>query len=410
MHNTLYKYYNYYMQIRTCKYCNRSLNSTFFKDESRVCNGCVEGTHFSKEEIDNNKKRDFCKHCEQEFAVSSKNKKHVCDKCRDKIDEYFTICVKCEQTYSRENNFHHKKIICDECAEAINAEKYFNKTYRYCEECKEYKTIGKEISYKAFSCSECVKNRRKARIDSKKKSSWVRICPDCGVEVITFKPRATVVYCQICHDKKIDIKKQKNEMNRVKQDYCQICKKKTPNDEDKDRVIVCVDCRPKMKEFMQSCLRNGEYFKICVKCGEEFKAIKSRFWNPIYCYDCCHPKQPNNICHKYGYQGICSDGHRFTSLNEMDFDEWLVSRNIKHTSHPRLKPSYRCSDYYLSDYDVYVEMDGLERKDDIDWCGKLSLYEKLGVKYFIVTPAPKHFVENSQICFKNFDEKVLPLL
>jgi hypothetical protein len=196
----------------------------------------------------------------------------------------------------------------------------------------------------------------------------------------------------------------------MKQDYCQICKKYTTNDEPKDRNIVCKDCRPKMKEFMQSCFKDGKYMKICRTCGEEYQATKHRFWNAINCYNCGHPKQLDDNRHKYGYQGKCSDGHRFQSLNEMDFDEWLTERKIKHIAHPRLKPTYRASDYYLPDYDMYVEIDGLAREDDIDWDGKLSIYEKLGIKPLIVTPVSRHFIENKEICFKELDEKVMPLI
>jgi len=152
------------MGVRTCRYCRRTLKTTCFDGDFRVCRECVSTPkHLSKEELENNDSKDLCKYCEQEFVSLTKIKKHVCEKCKNETDEYYTTCVKCDQKYSRENNFNHKKFICDECAEAINAEKYFNKTYRYCGECKEYKPIGKQITYKCFFCHECEKKRRKKR-------------------------------------------------------------------------------------------------------------------------------------------------------------------------------------------------------------------------------------------------------
>jgi hypothetical protein len=364
----------------------------------------------------------FCKKCGEEFIKDHSRRDCYCDKCKNESkegrikrkEEYKTTCVKCDRTFKRSENFNLKKFICDECAEAINCEKYFNKTYRHCKECNEYKLIGEEITYKAFYCKICDKKRRRARVVVKKKTSWLRKCsePDCGKIVITTNPRTTIICCSDCREKKRLLKREKKlkEINRVKQDFCQICKKHTLNDEIRDRNIVCLNCRPLMKQFIASCFKDGKYFKVCVQCEEEYEVPKHRFWSAIRCPDCIHKRVLIGNRHRFGYQGKCSDGHRFQSLNEMDFDEWLTFKNIEHIAHPRLRPTYRCSDYYLPKFDKYVEIDGLDRKDDVDWYGKLTVYEKLNIKPLIVTPVSKHFIESRDVCFGEFDLKVLPLL
>ena len=396
--------------IHVCKDCGNDFQTNV--SNILICDECRK--HRDQEK---HKKTSLhiCTRCKNEFIKDYSSRTFICNECKKQIEndkEYHTTCVKCDQSFSRESNFTHKKFICDECAEAINAEEYFDKTYRYCGECKEYKLIGKETSYKAFYCDECDKKRRRARVVAKKKTSWTRVCPDCGEKVVTTKPRATVVYCEKCRERKRQLKRDKilREMNREKQDYCQICKKKTVNDERKDRNIVCPECRHLMKEYKERHRESDKYFKTCNKCNKKFEVFKDHFWEPLQCYECGHQKQPEDNRHKFGYQGKCSDGHKYQSLNEMDFDEWLVARGIEHIAHPRLKPTYRCSDYYLPKYDRYVEIDGLDRQDDVDWCGKLSVYEKLSIKPLIITPVSKHFIENRDVCFGELDLKVLPSL
>jgi RNA-binding protein YhbY len=289
--------------------------------------------------------------------------------------------------------------------------------YRKCKQCGQFKIINEEISYKGFFCFECVKKRRKARFEAKKKKSWERICPDCGTKVVTTVPRATIVYCDKCKEKKKEIKRQAKlrVINEVKCDYCQICKTTHPNVLRKHRAIVCSECRHKMREFKQSCFRDDKYFKICKKCSEEYEVSNGRFWQTLYCKNCTHIEPYKNLKnHKFGYQGFCSDGHKYSSLNEQDLDEWLQARKIRHIAQPRLFPTYRRSDFFLPDFSKHIEMDGLEREDDIDWYGKLAIYKKIGMRlgkdFLILKPVSKHFIEDKLTCFREFDNQVLPLL
>lgn len=313
-------------------------------------------------------------------------------------------CLLCKKRLDNDC-FEHKDRVCLHC-----------RTFKKCNDCEEEKIIGKEINLKSFFCFECIKKRRKNRVELKKKKSWERVCPDCGAKVITTIPRATIVYCDECRAKKKEIRKQAKlkVINEIKLDYCQICKIYTPNNLRKHRTIVCHLCRHKMKEFKQSCFIEGKYFKNCRKCDNQYE-VHIDFWSSLYCEKCTHIEPYVNLrIHKFGYQGVCSDGHRYTSLNEQDFDEWLLQKDIEHIVQPRLKPTYRHSDFFLPRFSKHIEIDGLEREDDIDWYGKLSVYEKLGMKqgkdFLILKPVSKHFIEDKIMCFSELDSVVLPLL
>jgi hypothetical protein len=171
-----------------------------------------------------------------------------------------------------------------------------------------------------------------------------------------------------------------------------------------------------MDEFRLSCLKeDGHYHKICRTCNEEFQIrFDHKFWEALKCRKCSKSnnleKAKNLKQFQFGRKGVCSDGHKFSSTNEQDFDEWLVSKNIKHIVQTRLLPTLCRSDFYLPYYDLHIEVDGLDRKDDIDWEGKLQLYDDLGLDYIISKPCSFGVEEDKAACFAELDSKVLPLL
>ena len=61
------------------------------------------------------------------------------------------------------------------------------------------------------------------------------------------------------------------------------------------------------------------------------------------------------------------DGDIYDSKSEADIADWLLSHDIEYEPHKHLpKPSRSICDFYLTDYDLWVEYDGLMevRKDD----------------------------------------------
>lgn len=447
--------------VRTCPECRKTKKINSFDGDYRICNECVEelknkkiqpkiklirkevnGIFFStcrkcgefievknrfvtfftckdckekiKKQLKENSKKDLCEHCGKEFnTINKKNNSHICEECKT----YKTKCFKCNNIYSRKDNFKIRKFICDECSKKIEEEEKFKQEYRFCRECNQYKKIGTEIKKKSFYCFECNKKRRVIILNNLKKKSWERICPDCGKKVITEVPRATVVYCKSCREHKIKIHKEKKlkRINRKTYDFCQICNNRIENSKNKQRTIVCDKCKNLKDKFKEEHREGEKYYKFCKKCGNKFEVLKDYFWNSLVCKD-CRKKLINcsNTKHRFGYQGNCSDGHRFSSLNEQDYDEWLNEKGVKHIPQLRLKPTLRRCDFYLPDYNIYLEIDGLNKEDDIDWYGKLSDYEKLNLKlnkdYFIFKPVSKNFIVNKEICFSEIDKLLLPIL
>jgi len=392
--------------IRSCKNCGKKVEvekkKTWF-----ICDECTEKI---KQNIKQKCSKNICKRCNKEFSKDPSRRDYICLECREKAHENRkrkTTCRKCKKVLDR-SFFSGFDFICIECKKATEKQEE-ELSYKNCKICNEKKKIHKEISAKSPYCFICFEKR------NKKATSWERICPDCGTKVITTHPRITVIYCDNCKEKKRKISKdyKLKKLNAIKYDYCQVCKTKTVNELGKDRSITCDSCRPKMQQFKESCSRDGIYYKSCLICGIEFEVIKSRFWVPLYCRK-CSTRSFGKGDHMFGYRGTAPDGHKYSSLHELDFDEWLVERKIKHEIHPRLKPTHRFSDFFLPEYNLYIEIDGMSREDDVDWYGKLSIYDKLGLKkgkdFLIVSPVSKHVIEDREVCFEELDRNVLPLL
>jgi hypothetical protein len=72
------------------------------------------------------------------------------------------------------------------------------------------------------------------------------------------------------------------------------------------------------------------------------------------------------------YQKIrlkCKDGHIVDSISEKIIDEWFFKNNIAHEKNKKYPNSNMDCDFYLSDYDLWVEYFGL-------WGGGIKEYDK----------------------------------
>lgn len=293
-------------------------------------------------------------------------------------------------------------------------------------------------------CQECREriypNGKRAR-----KTNVVRQCIGCGKDVKVKKARATMIYCSKCKREKEKQRRKKLQRynNRKIFRTCYICNCKEEVDDkylgtnytcksclknpkhkhkykrncklcDKEVIVknrckttlFCDECE-KIKDDYKIYKRNNKSYRICFKCKKEFEiSPKSR------CYKCndCLPKRTNGNRPKFakkkhfGYYGIASDGHRWDSLNEQDIEEWLIYNGIEHKPHPRLGKTLRHSDQFLIDKNIYIEIDGLNREDDLDWDGKLSLYKKLKLKFKIIKPPSTHYHEDREKCFEELDK------
>ncbi len=86
-------------------------------------------------------------------------------------------------------------------------------------------------------------------------------------------------------------------------------------------------------------------------------------------------------------KSIGLDGEMYDSVSETAIADWLFVTDIRYEAHKKLpRPSRSICDFYLPDYDLWVEYDGLMsvRADD-KLERKKEFYERHGLKFVIIT-------------------------
>jgi hypothetical protein len=80
------------------------------------------------------------------------------------------------------------------------------------------------------------------------------------------------------------------------------------------------------------------------------------------------------------------DGIEYDSISESKVADWLFSNGIDYEPHKRLpKPSKQFCDFYLPDYDLWVEYDGLQQvRADTKLTRKHAFYKKHCLKYLVI--------------------------
>lgn len=80
------------------------------------------------------------------------------------------------------------------------------------------------------------------------------------------------------------------------------------------------------------------------------------------------------------------DGMMYDSISESKVADWLLTNDITYEPHKRLPKSRSISDFYLPEYDLWVEYDGLMtvRTDD-KLKKKITFYEKSGLNFLVIT-------------------------
>lgn len=86
-------------------------------------------------------------------------------------------------------------------------------------------------------------------------------------------------------------------------------------------------------------------------------------------------------------QAIGLDGEIYDSISEAKVADWLLTNDIQYEPHKHLpKPSRSISDFYLTDYDLWVEYDGLmEVRTDDKLKRKEAFYKKHGLSFLTIT-------------------------
>jgi len=87
------------------------------------------------------------------------------------------------------------------------------------------------------------------------------------------------------------------------------------------------------------------------------------------------------------------DGQEYDSAQEARIADWLFINGINFEPHKLLpKPSKQKCDFYLTDYDLWLEWDGLMQVRGLSSCDadiraskKVKFYEKHNMKYVVLT-------------------------
>lgn len=86
-------------------------------------------------------------------------------------------------------------------------------------------------------------------------------------------------------------------------------------------------------------------------------------------------------------KSIGIDGELYDSFSETEVADWLFVNDIKYEPHKHLpKPSRSICDFYLTDYDLWIEYDGLmEVRADNKLERKKQFYAEHGLNFIIIT-------------------------
>lgn len=270
-------------------------------------------------------------------------------------------------------------------------------------------------------------------------------CIRCGNKTL----KADFLYCKNCYNEIID--------------FCQVCEKGIfePGDlceillEEEDGLTVCSDCYKnilKLNDFVKKNnddhvdvfkLKQNDYvihkiygfgkvikldnvfitFEFCDESRDFYKKELNNLGHIIYKVDSIafEKKFLNNDIEdisnkkkkitkeKYAYSYLSDDGHPARSRGEQLIDNYLFNHDIKHAYEKvivsEVSGNELTCDWYLPDYDVYIEFWGVENskryEDSKDY--KLKIYKECGLELFELTPDDVNL--RLDYCFQKFKFK-----
>lgn len=183
--------------------------------------------------------------------------------------------------------------------------------------------------------------------------------------------------------------------------------------------------RSEINEAVSFKLTKNRIEKVCEYCKEIF-LIKNTKRNQICCSKSCSAKKRwldeeyssiiiESIRYRtsfieerkrlaeigkkggFGFKGYTSKNRYYQSSIEKECYEYLDNNKISFSEHKYLPNSSKISDVYLEEYDIWIEIDGIDREKNKNkigkyydiWLEKMEIYETQNLNMFIV----KSFVE-----------------
>ena len=212
------------------------------------------------------------------------------------------------------------------------------------------------------------------------------ICEKCGKsfnedwrEKNSIRRRPEVRFCsRSCANSKIQTKEM-NEARRIKLK--------------KDRKVFCIECNklifePRSKQKFCStkcssinrCKDKSFIDKMSKIAKKRASSLEER-------------KRLRDIGRKggFGKKGYTKNGVRFESCLEEKCFNYLDGCSIKYTPHKQLPNSSKVSDLYLDDYNIWIELDGIDREKKKKWLAenyyfwlnKIKEYEEKNLTFFV---------------------------
>lgn len=179
---------------------------------------------------------------------------------------------------------------------------------------------------------------------------------------------------------------------------CIICGRATSN----KNYLYCRDCYSEIIDFCELCdapffdeediytvlIDECTDYNICEKCFKNFLKIN----NLTFKSESSNSSDKKVLTkEKYPYSCVSEDGHPARSRGEQIIDNYLFNNNIKHVYEKVLVSPIsgaECTcDFYLPDYDVYIEFWGMENSKKYDEIKeyKLKIYRECNCKLFELT-------------------------
>jgi hypothetical protein len=99
---------------------------------------------------------------------------------------------------------------------------------------------------------------------------------------------------------------------------------------------------------------------------------------------------------------VCKDGHRADSQSERIIDDYLFESKIEHERSKLYPNSKRNCDFYLTDFDVWIEYFGLTGISEYDEIvlEKKALVNQYNLKFIAILPEDLKNLDTILKCFK----------
>ena len=191
------------------------------------------------------------------------------------------------------------------------------------------------------------------------------ICKNCELQPgLKYSKYSSGDFCSVECSKSYSTKNKRSEIN------LKVSKTLTGRKYSTDIKKICPKCE---KEFLVK-KKNKNQVCCSVECSRNLDSYKKNI-SDVRKKICSNPierERLRDIGKKggFGKKGRTEKGIHYQSLFEKKVFEFLDEKNITYIPHKNIPNSSKISDVYLTDLDLWVELDGIDREKRKKWIGK----------------------------------------